>query len=109
MSSSLRLAASLAALVLWALPAAAEVGSPACDRDLAAVDVSFQETLDRLGKITKVADRCAAFQHHIDVMRNGIDVFDRCMADGHDKGENIGQLAGSIEDFQYIMQQQGCR
>lgn len=109
--SSLRFVVAVAALLSGALPTAAQVGSPACQTDLAAVDASFEETLARLGKITQatpVAEKCAAFKHHVEVMQNGIEVFDRCMDDGHDKGENIGQLGASIEDFQYIMQNQGC-
>jgi hypothetical protein len=41
-------------------------------------------------------------------MANGINVFQRCMPDGHDKGENIAQLGASTGDFLDINEAQGC-
>ena len=49
----------------------------------------------------------AALHHHIDVQTNGRDVYLRRLPEGHDKGENVGQLQASIEDFQVILAEQG--
>ena len=90
---------------------AAEFNPPAtCEADLAAVDASFEETQARLDKVTKAdkVEMCAAIKHHIEVMANGINVFQRCQPPGHDKGENIAQLAASIGDFLDINDAQGC-
>ncbi len=95
---------------MWPPPAIAAEPPATCATDLAAVDASFAETQARLDKVaqTDKVEMCAAIKHHIEVMANGIAVFDRCMEDGHDKGENIAQLAASIDDFLYINQNQGC-
>jgi hypothetical protein len=98
------------ALILSALPALAAEAPAGCPAELAAVDASFVETQARLDKVTQAdkVEMCAAIKHHIEVMANGIAVFDRCMENGHDKGENIAQLAASIDDFLYINERQGC-
>ncbi|MEJ0013529.1 MAG: hypothetical protein WDM94_13090 [Bauldia sp.] len=96
--------------VLAAVPAHAAEPLATCPADLAAVDASFAETQARLDKVTQAdkVELCAAIKHHIEVMANGIAVFDRCMENGHDKGENIAQLEASIDDFLYINENQGC-
>lgn len=101
-------AAALTIAAGSAAPAVAQ--SPACQSDLVAVDASFEETLQRLDSVSGAdhATVCAALHHHVDVMAKAIDVFERCLPPGHDRGENIGQLQGSIEDFQVIIAEQGC-
>ena len=91
----------LANVALASSALAAEVSTATCEADLAAVDASFTETQARLEKAAKAdqAEQCAAIRHHVEVMANGINVFQRCLTDGHDKRENIGQLVGSIADF----------
>ncbi len=106
--SPLRLAVVLAVLAIGPVHAAEPPAT--CAADLAAVEASFDETQARLEKMSQAdkVELCAAIKHHIEVMANGIAVFGRCMEDGHDKGENIAQLAASIDDFLYINQNQGC-
>jgi hypothetical protein len=103
---------ALFAFVLAVQPAHAAEFTPApnCGPDLAAVDASFEETQARLNKVTKEdhAELCAAVKHHVEVMANGINVFQRCQPPGHDKGENIAQLVASIGDFLDINDAQGC-
>jgi hypothetical protein len=96
--------------VLSSLPAKAQEIAPGCDKELAAVDASFEETQIRLQKagVADQAEKCAAIKHHVEVMANGINVFQRCQPEGHDKGENIGQLGASIGDFLDISDRQGC-
>jgi hypothetical protein len=93
-------------------PAHAAEFTPAatCAVDMPAVDASFEETQARLAKVTKEdhAELCAAVQHHVEVMANGINVYQKCLPPGHDKGENIAQLVGTIADFLEINEAQGC-
>lgn len=104
--------AIIAALVGLAAPAAAaeaaSVGT--CDADLAAVAASFDETQARLDKAASADtdEKCAAIRHHVEVMANGANVMQRCLPEGHDKGENVGQLVGSIADFLDISDSLGC-
>ncbi len=83
--------------------------SPACGADLAAVDASFEETLARLEAAWKgeQEEKCAAIRHHIEVMTNAGDVFMRCLT-GMAQRENVGQMSDSIEDFTYVLADQGC-
>jgi hypothetical protein len=92
-------------------PAVAGEIAPGCDADLAAVDASFDETMTRLQAAGSAdqAEKCAALHHHIDVMTKAGEVFQRCLAEGHDKGENLGQVYGTIADFQDILVEQGCQ
>ncbi len=100
-----------ALLLFLAAPAFAEDPPPAtCPADLAGLDATFDETLQRLdaaGKSTDLGEKCAAISHHIDVMRHAAEVFDVCTT-GHSRGENMGQALGTIADFQDIAQQIGC-
>jgi hypothetical protein len=98
-----------AVLLVAAAPASAQVDE-ACPADLAAVDASFDETLQRLNSVTKddtLEVKCDAIRHHIEVMRAAGDVFDRCTT-GHGREENLGQVMGTIADFQDIASQMGC-
>jgi hypothetical protein len=108
---SLPAAVTTAALMLMSLSVArAQELAPGCPADLSGVDASFEETQARLQKAGNAdrAEKCAAIRHHVEVMANGINVFQRCMPDGHDKGENIAQLGASIGDFLDINEAQGC-
>ena len=102
--------AGLAGLAFATSALADDVPAATCDADLAAVDASFAETQARLEKAGKAdqAEQCAAVRHHVEVMANGISVFRRCLPEGHDKRENIGQLVGSIADFLDINESLGC-
>ncbi len=110
--SPVRLAFVAAVLALAPTARAAEPAPSvaACPADLAAVDASFAETQARLTKaaVADQTEKCAAIRHHIEVMANGINVFQRCLPEGHDKGENIAQLGASVADFLDISDQQGC-
>jgi hypothetical protein len=89
---------------------AAEVSVATCDADIAAVGASFDETQARLDKAAGAdqAEQCAAIRHHVEVMANGVNVFQRCLPDDHDKGENMAQLVGSIADFLDVSDSLGC-
>ncbi len=102
--------AVLASVALAPSAFAAPASTATCDADLAAVDASFAETQARLDKAASAdqAEKCAAIRHHVEVMANGIAVFRRCLPEGHDRQENIGQLAGSIADFLGINDSLGC-
>ncbi len=106
--SPLRLAVVLAVLAIGPVHAAEPPAT--CAADLAAVEASFDETQARLEKMSQAdkVELCAAIKHHIEVMANGINVFQRCQPPGHDEGENIAQLAASIGDFLDINDAQGC-
>ena len=101
---------SLASMALGApgMAVAAPVGT--CDADLAALEASFDETQARLNKAGDADkdEKCAAIRHHVEVMANGANVMQRCLPEGHDKGENIAQLVGSIADFLDISDSLGC-
>jgi hypothetical protein len=97
-------------LVLPAAPVAAQEFAPGCNAALAGLHDSFTETIARLEAAGGAGhdEKCAALHHHIDVMANGRDVFLRCLPPGHDRGENVGQLQASIEDFEYVLTTQNC-
>jgi hypothetical protein len=108
--SPISLALFTGALVLASLPALAQEIAPGCDKDLAAVDASFEETQARLKKaaVADQTEKCAAIKHHVEVMAKGINVFQRCQPEGHDRSENVAQLGASIGDFLDISDRQGC-
>ena len=100
----------LAGVLLAALPAQAQELAPGCEKDLAVVEDSFDETVARLqaAELADHTEKCAALHHHIDVMTNGRDVHLRCLPEGHDKGEDVAQLNASIEDFKMILGELHC-
>ena len=106
----LRSAPWFAALLLTFPSAHAAGFPPTCAGDLAAVEASFDETVQRLEAAGSAnhAEKCAALNHHIAVMTNGRDVFLRCRPDDHDRGADVAQLNASIGDFKTILKQQGC-
>jgi hypothetical protein len=82
-------------VVLAAGPAAAD-----CREDLAGVDRSFEETMERLEKVKNAppAEQCAAYRAHVEIMTRAREVFNRCQT-GRTRTENVGQMSDSIEDF----------
>ncbi len=104
---------SILTLVLLAgvAPAWAQGDAPGtCPDELAEVDASFDETLQRLESVSasdNLEVKCAAIRHHIDVMRPAGDMFDRCTT-GHGREENLGQVIGTIADFEDIAAEMGC-
>jgi hypothetical protein len=101
----------LASIGLGAAPTAdAQEFAPGCNADLAAVDASFGETLDRLDSVANGSDaeKCAAYRHHVDVMLEGRNVFLRCLPEGRDQTENVLQLEVSIADFETIIANKQC-
>ncbi len=102
--------AVFATMAVAAPALAASTAAATCDADLAAVGASFDEAQARLAKSANAgqAEQCAAIRHHVEVMANGVNVFQRCLADDHDKGENIAQLVGSIADFLDASDSLGC-
>ena len=97
---------ALAALVflLAVVPARAD-----CRNDLAAVDRSFKETLERLDKVKNgtPAAKCPVYRRHVDVMVRARGVLQRCNS-GTTQRENVGQMNDSIEDFQELIRRT-CR
>lgn len=82
------------------------VDTPECRRDLGAMETNFAETLHRLDRARQAAlgEKCAAYRHHVVVMQRASDVFARC-ATGQERGENIGQMIGSIEDVSLLIRE----
>jgi hypothetical protein len=81
-----------------------------CPADLAAVDATFDETLARLKGVSEddPTELCAAVKHHVEVMENAAAVFQRCLPEGHDKRENLGQVIGTDFDFRDISANHNC-
>ena len=108
----LALALPVLALVAVAPPArAGEFVPPAsCDADLAGLDDTFHETMARLqGVDPKNQDElCAAVKHHVEAMENAAAVFQRCLPEGHDRRENMGQVIGTDADFRDISASHNC-
>jgi len=76
----------------------------ACPEDLAANDVRFTQTLERLESVktdTK-AQKCEAYRAHVKIMEQGREVFQRCNT-GLTQRENVGQMNDSIEDFKELI------
>lgn len=86
-------------LILGPAPAAAD-----CREDLAAVDRSFTETLERLEKAKNAAqaEKCVVYRQHVEVMTRAREVFNRCQT-GLTRRENVGQMNDSIEDFEELI------
>jgi hypothetical protein len=81
-----------------------------CPAELAAVDASFDETQQRLKSAWESNDdgkKCVAIRHHLEIMRHAGDVFDVCTT-GHGREENLGQVIGTIADFEDIASEMGC-
>jgi hypothetical protein len=103
----MRAAAGLIVLVAASVPVeAGVVDSPQCQRDLAATHAGLEDTLARLKRVSNapLKDKCAALHWHVGVMRKAGAVFARCTT-GHERGENVGQMKGSVADFLDIIRQ----
>jgi 1,4-dihydroxy-2-naphthoyl-CoA synthase len=76
----------------------------ACDDDLAANDVRFKQTIQRLdaAKTGAQAEQCAAYRSHVQIMQRGREIFARCTT-GLAQRENVGQMNDSIADFQSLI------
>jgi hypothetical protein len=79
-------------------------GLPAdCPRALGRTEASLEASLRRLSASKpSPARQCAAMRAHVAAMRAASAVFARCMT-GHARGENMGQMAGSVADFEEII------
>ena len=98
-------AAAAAAFFMFAAPSAiAQAPSLACQADLAVNDVRFKQTIEKLEAVKNgtQAEKCAAYRSHVEIMKRAVPIFDRCTT-GRGRQENLGQMAGSIEDFQEII------
>jgi hypothetical protein len=86
--------------------------TPQCTKDLSTVDSSFQETLGNLqrnGRSAAVpAARCAAYKHHIEVMKNASAIFDRCTTEP-DRTQNLSQMDGTIADINDTLKNEKCQ
>lgn len=98
------LAVALVAILRVSTPAGAD-----CRDDLAAVDKSFEATLERLEKVKTgtPAQKCPVYRQHVEVMTKARGVFQRCNT-GTTQRENVGQMNDSIEDFQELIRRT-CR
>ncbi|MFN3891098.1 MAG: hypothetical protein ACK4MV_11925 [Beijerinckiaceae bacterium] len=80
------------------------VDTPQCRRDLATAERSLGATLRDLdrNKQASTAQRCAAWRRHVEVMRRASVVYRQCST-GRERAENVGQMDGSVADFQEII------
>jgi hypothetical protein len=97
--SALRL---LAAVVLLALAPSRAIA--ACPEDLAANDLRFKQTLERLESVKNGTQKqkCVAYRSHVRIMEQGREVFARCNS-GTTQRENVGQMNDSIADFRELI------
>jgi hypothetical protein len=99
-----------AALVQQA--SAGVIQTPQCTKDMSSVDTSFQETLGNLqrsGRSAAVpAARCAAYKHHIEVMKSASAIFARCTTEP-DRSQNINQMDGTIADIKDTLKAEKCQ
>jgi hypothetical protein len=79
---------------------------------MSSVDSSFQETLGNLQKSGRSAAvpsaRCAAYKHHIEVMKNASAIFARCTTEP-DRTQNISQMDGTIADIKDALKTEKCQ
>ncbi|MDP2801703.1 MAG: hypothetical protein Q8O26_07445 [Phreatobacter sp.] len=110
------------AMVITAWPARAggSAGTPAllalasqdtgrCEADLVLTEIRLRQTTERLAatQSAPVPQRCTVFRSHVEVMRRASLVFGRC-THGRHRQENIGQMEGSIVDWNEIIAR-NCR
>jgi hypothetical protein len=110
--SRLRLFSAVAFVAFAQQAFAGAVQTPQCTKDLASVDSSFQETLGNLQKSGRSAAvpsaRCAAYKHHIEVMKNASAIFARCTTEP-DRTQNISQMDGTIADIKDTLKTEKCQ
>jgi hypothetical protein len=89
------------------VPPAVAQGS--CPAELATTDQRLRATLQRLETVRSapLPRRCAVFRQHVAVMREASATFRRCTTGRH-RDENVGQMEGSIADWQEIISR-NCR
>ena len=54
------------------------------------------------------AARCAAYKHHIEVMKNASAIFSRCTTEP-DRTQNISQMDGTIADIKDTLKAEKCQ
>jgi hypothetical protein len=88
------------------------IQTPQCTKDLSSVDSSFQETLGNLQRNGRSAAlpsaRCAAYKHHIEVMKNASAIFARCTTEP-DRTQNLSQMDGTIADINDTLKTEKCQ
>src|SRR5438270_2157266 len=88
------------------------IQTPQCTKDLSSVDSSFQETLGNLQRNGRSAAlpsaRCAAYKHHIEVMKNASAIFARCTTEP-DRTQNLSQMDGTIADIKDTLKTEKCQ
>ncbi|MEA2861655.1 MAG: hypothetical protein QOC72_3694 [Methylobacteriaceae bacterium] len=111
MSRSTLFSAVLCALLVQQASAGV-IQTPQCTKDMSSVDSSFQETLGNLQKSGRSAAvpsaRCAAYKHHIEVMKNASAIFARCTTEP-DRTQNISQMNGTIADINDTLKNEKCQ
>jgi hypothetical protein len=99
---------AFAVSVLVQQASAGVLHTPQCTKDLSSVDSSFQETLGNLQRSGSAAPaRCAAYKHHIEVMKNASSIFARCTTEP-DRTQNLGQMTGTIADVSDTLKSEKC-
>ncbi|QCK88057.1 hypothetical protein E8L99_21000 [Phreatobacter aquaticus] len=91
------------------IPVSANPDSDYCAGELVLTEIRLRQTLERL-RATNTApmpQRCAVFREHIRVMSGAARIYGQCMR-GHARGENVGQMQGSVADFREIVAR-NCR
>jgi hypothetical protein len=110
--SRLRLFSAVVCAVLVEQASAGAIQTLECTKDMASVDSSFQETLGNLQKSGRSAAvpsaRCAAYKHHIQVMKNASAIFARCTTEP-DRTQNLNQMSGTIADINDTFKNEKCQ
>ena len=97
-------AGALAALIATG-PAAAEMrDTPECRRDLATANALINGIAAREKQFVagELAKNCALLRQNLVDMTKARGPLDRCIT-GHDHGENLGQIDGSMEDIRAVL------
>lgn len=84
-------------------------GSPACQADLARAErlIEAVAARDRAGPAADRARLCAVLRRNRSDMAAAAAIMRVCLT-GHARGENVGQLAASIEDVEAVIARR-CR
>jgi hypothetical protein len=110
--SRLRLFSAVFLVGLIQQASAGVIQTPQCTKEMSSVDSSFQETLGNLQKSGRSAAvpsaRCAAYKHHIEVMKNASAIFARCTTEP-DRTQNINQMSGTIADINDTLKNEKCQ
>jgi hypothetical protein len=110
--SRLHLFSAIICAALVQQASAGAIQTPECTKDMSSVDSAFKETLGNLQKSGRSAAvpsaRCAAYKHHIEVMKNASAIFSRCTTEP-DRTHNINQMSGTIADINDTLKNEKCR